>query len=152
MSSPQFVPPGTGAQTTAFGSTYRMKTDGAATVGAYSLVEEEFWGETTPLHRHTHAEEAFYVLSGEVAAWVDGAETLAEPGTFLVVPRGMAHGLRRVSNQPVRMLTVVSPPGLQGFFDTVARVGEEQLLADPQRLVQLTNEYGSEILGDYPGP
>jgi hypothetical protein len=64
----------------------------------------------------------------------------------------MAHGLRRVSNQPVRMLTVVSPPGLQGFFDTVARVGEEQLLADPQRLVQRTNEYGSEILGDYPGP
>ncbi|MGY1642674.1 cupin domain-containing protein [Geodermatophilus sp. SYSU D00703] len=152
MSSPQFVPPGTGAQVTAFGSTYTMKTDGSATAGAYSLVEEEFWGETTPLHRHTNAEEAFYVLSGEMAAWIGDGETLARPGTFLVVPRGVAHALRRVSDAPVRMLTVVSPPGLQGFFDTVARVGEEQLLADPQRLLQLATEYGSEILGDHPGP
>jgi mannose-6-phosphate isomerase-like protein (cupin superfamily) len=146
------VPPGAGAQVTAFGSTYTMKADGAATAGAYSLVEEVFWGETTPLHRHTNAEEAFFVLSGEVVAWIDGAETLAEMGTFFVVPRGVPHGLRRVSNQPVRMLTLVSPPGLQGFFDAVAQVGEEQLLADPQRLVQLASEYGSEILGDYPGP
>ena len=50
------------------------------------------------------------------------------------------------------MLRLVSPPGLQGFFDAVAQVGEEQLLADPQRLVQLASEYGSEILGDHPGP
>jgi mannose-6-phosphate isomerase-like protein (cupin superfamily) len=151
MSSPQLVPPGTGAQVTAFGSTYTMKTDGIATAGAYSLVEEEFWGESTPLHRHTNAEEAFYVLSGEVAAWIDGAETLAKPGTFILVTRNREHGLRRVSPQPVRMLTLVSPPGLQGFFEAVAQIGEDQLVADPQRLVQLASEYGSEILGDYPG-
>src|SRR4051794_30973621 len=139
MSSPQFVPPGAGAQVTAFGSTYTMKTDGAAAAEAYSLVEEEFWGDATPLHRHINAEEAFYVLSGEVAAWMDGTEIVATPGAFLVAPRGVAHGLRRVSDQPVRMLTVVSPPGLQGFFDAVAQTGEEELLAAPQRLMQLAS-------------
>jgi oxalate decarboxylase/phosphoglucose isomerase-like protein (cupin superfamily) len=120
--------------------------------GACSLVEEVFWGEITPIHRHTNAEEVFFVLSGEVAAWIDGAETLAEPGTSLLVPRGVVHGLRRAPGQPVRMLTLVSSPGSQALFDAVAHVGGEQPRADPQRLVQLASEYGSEILGDHPGP
>ena len=40
--------------------------------------------------------------------------------------------------------------GLQAFFDAVVREGEEQLLADPGRLIALAGEFGSEILGDYP--
>jgi mannose-6-phosphate isomerase-like protein (cupin superfamily) len=127
-----------------------MKTDGTATAGAYSLVEEEFWGDATPLHRHLDAEEAFYVVSGQAVVWIEGAETVAGPGTFLVVPRGVAHALRRATEAPVRMLTVVSPPGLQGFFEAVAQAGEDELLADPARLIRLAAEYGSEILGDYP--
>jgi mannose-6-phosphate isomerase-like protein (cupin superfamily) len=145
------VPPGTGATVSALGSTYVMKTDGSATQGAYSLVEEEFWGDPTPLHRHLEAEESFYVISGTVAAWLEDCEVTAPPGTFLVVPRGVTHGLRRVSASPVRMLTLVSPPGLQGFFDEVAAAGEAELLADLDRLIRLAAKYGSEIVGDYPG-
>jgi hypothetical protein len=70
----------------------------------------------TPLHRHTRAEEAFYVLSGRLAVWLDGTEQVAEPGAFLLVPRGVPHAARRVTDEPVRMLTLVSPSGLQRFF------------------------------------
>ena len=142
--------PGEGARLTALGSTYTTKADGGATKGAYWLVEEEFWGETTPLHTHTSAEEAFYVLSGEVAVWLDGAESVARPGAFLLVPRGAAHGLRRVSDEAVRMVTIVSPSGLEGFFEAVVEQGEEALLDDPERLVALAAAFGTEILGDYP--
>jgi hypothetical protein len=57
---------------------------------------------------------------------------------------------RRVTDQHVRMLTVVSPSGLQRFFESGVRVGEEELLAHPARLVALAAKFGSEILGEYP--
>lgn len=145
------VAPGQGRTISAFGSTYTTKTDGYAAGGAYSLVEEALWGDPTPLHRHGREEEAFYVLSGHLAVWVDGCETVADPGTFLVIPRGVPHAARRLGNEPVRMLTLISPAGLQDFFEAVVREGEEQLMADPDRLIALASEFGSDILGDYPG-
>jgi mannose-6-phosphate isomerase-like protein (cupin superfamily) len=135
---------------TALGSTYTTKAAGDLSAGAYWLVEEEFWGDTTPLHTHTAAEEAFYVLSGEVAVWMDGTERVATPGAFLLVPRGTPHGLRRLSDVSVRMLTLVSPSGLEEFFAAVVREGEEALLADPDRLLELAASHGTEIIGDYP--
>ena len=144
------VGPGEGSTISALGSTYTTKTDGEATGGAYSLVEEELWGDPTPLHLHTREEEAFYVLSGRLAVWVDGTEQVAEPGAFLLIPRGVPHAARRATDDPVRMLTVVSPSGLQRFFESVVRVGEEALLAHPERLAALAAEFGNEILGEYP--
>ncbi|WP_170182518.1 cupin domain-containing protein [Blastococcus colisei] len=143
--------PTEGRRLTALGSTYTTKADGAATGGAYWLVEEEFWGDSTPLHTHTGAEEAFYVVSGRAGVWMDGAETEAGPGAFLLVPRGTPHALRRLGDDAVRMLTVVSPAGMEHFFEAVVRAGEEELLADPERLVALAAEHGTEIVGDYPG-
>ena len=142
--------PGEGPRLTALGSTYTTKAAGDVSTGAYWLVEEEFWGDTTPLHTHTAAEEAFYVLGGEVAVWMDGAESVARAGAFLLVPRGTPHGLRRVSDERVRMMTLVSRAGRESFFTAVVREGEEALLADPDRLVQLAAAHGTEIVGDYP--
>lgn len=142
--------PGEGRRVTALGSTYVTKTDGSDTAGAYSLVEEELWGQSTPLHTHTAAEEAFYVLSGRAAVWLDGTESQVAAGSFLLVPRGAPHALKRLGDEPVRMLTVISPAGLQAFFDAVVEQGEEELLADPERLVALAAEYDTEVLGDYP--
>ncbi|WP_051515522.1 cupin domain-containing protein [Candidatus Blastococcus massiliensis] len=143
-----FLGAGEGARLTALGSTYTTKAE----TGTYWLVEEEFWGETTPLHAHTSAEESFYVLHGRVAVWLDGEETEAGPGTFLQVPRGRPHALRRLDDDPVRMLTLVSPPGMELFFQAVAAEGEEELLADPERLMALAARHGTTILGDYPAP
>jgi Cupin domain len=72
------------------------------------------------------------VLSGRLAVWADGTEQVAEPGAFLLVPRGVPHAARRMTDEPVRMLTLVSPSGLQRFFESVVREGEEELLAHPE--------------------
>ncbi len=142
--------PDEGARVTALGSTYTVKTSAEMTKGAYALVEEEFWGAATPLHIHTNAEEAFYVVSGHAAVWLDGAESEAGPGTFLLVPRGRPHALRRLTDEAVHMLTLISPPGLERFFEAVVSEGEEALLAQPERLLQLAAAHGTEIIGDYP--
>lgn len=151
MSSVFFLGSG-GEKVSALGSTYHMKTDGTQVAMAYSAMEEEFWGETTPLHTHPRAEETFYVLAGQVEVWADGTAFSASAGAFIVVPRGTAHGLRRLSDEPVRMLTLISPPGFEKIFADVARIGEEELLADPDRLLALAERYGTDILGDYPVP
>jgi mannose-6-phosphate isomerase-like protein (cupin superfamily) len=124
--------------------------DRRCVAAAYSLVEEEFWGETTPVHAHPGAEEAFYLIEGQVELWADGRTTQATSGALIAVPWGVPHGLRRLSDEPVRMLTIVSPPGVERLFAAVAAIGEEKLLADPERLAALATEYGTEILGDYP--
>ena len=151
MTSAFLVPPGDGREVSALGSTYVTKTDGSHVSGAYSLTEESFWADTTPLHLHVGAEEAFYVLAGEVEAWIDGTATTATPGTFLVVPRGVPHGLRRLSADPVRMLTLISPPGFEKVFEAGVERGEDALLADPDELVGLAARHGTQVLGDYPG-
>lgn len=142
--------PGGGDEVSALGSTYHFKTHGSEVADAYSLMEEEFWAETTPLHSHPDAEESFYVLQGCVEVWADGARSEATSGAFIVVPRGVPHALRRVSEEPVRMLTIVSPPGFERIFAAVEALGEDALLADPERLVALAAEHGTEVLGEHP--
>jgi hypothetical protein len=142
--------PGEGPRLTALGSTCTTKADGTGSRGGYWLVEEEFWGDSTPCMPTRRPRRRFYVLSGEVAVWLGGGETLARAGAFLLVPRGEPHGLRRLHDELVRMLTLASPAGIEHFFAAVVREGEEALLADPDRLVELAAAHGTEILGDYP--
>jgi len=44
------------------------------------------------------------------------------------------------------MLTMVSPSGLQRFFEMIVREGERTLLADPERFLALAAEFSTEIL------
>ena len=139
-----------GPSVTALGSTYHVKTDGRQVADAFSLMEEKFWGETTPLHVHSAAEETFYVLEGQVELWAGTSRSVASTGAFIVIPRGITHALRRLSTEPVRMLTIISPPGFERIFAAVAEIGEKDLLADPERLRRLAAKYGTEIVGDCP--
>ena len=114
-------------------------------------VEEELWGDPTPLHVHSREKEAFYVLFGRLAVWVDGTETVAAPGMFLVIPRGAPHAARRIGDEPPQ----VAPPapGQRGRpalrIDRYERiqlasllrkllVGFEQVVAEPGRLHRRT--------------
>lgn len=60
--------------------------------------------------------------------------------------RGVPRALRRLSAEPVQMLTIVSPPGFERIFQAVATIGEDELLADPERLAALAAQHGAEIL------
>ncbi|WP_219417936.1 hypothetical protein [Pseudonocardia nigra] len=80
-------------------------------------------------------------------------QTITAPETVAVPagPLATRDAARRMDEKSVHMLTLVSPSGLQRFFEAVVREGEADLLADPERLAALAEAFGTEILGDYPG-
>ena len=90
--------------------------DEALTGGAYELFEARPpKGLGPPMHIHREREEAFYVVSGRFTIVCDGRETDAGPGEFVMVPRGSPHGFE-ANSEDARLVFIVSPPGLEGFF------------------------------------
>jgi quercetin dioxygenase-like cupin family protein len=59
-------------------------------------------------HDHTY-EEAYFILSGEVEATLDGRKYLATPGDVLWTSTGCVHAFKNVGGQPVRWLETFSP-------------------------------------------
>jgi mannose-6-phosphate isomerase-like protein (cupin superfamily) len=134
------------AEITVLGSTYRFLADGAATGGRYSLCEKTFWGDPPPLHVHEAEEESFYVLDGHGSVSIGGTEHPVAAGSFVLVPRGVPHTLHRTSQEPLRMLTLVSPAGFEQFFVEIAATpgGEDAL--DEEALVALAARYGCRFV------
>jgi mannose-6-phosphate isomerase-like protein (cupin superfamily) len=128
-------------EVTALGSTYRYLVSGADTGGRYSLAEETFWGDAPPLHVHEREEESFYVLEGAGVVQVGDERRAVAPGSFVVVPRGVPHTLYRHGEEPLKMLTLLSPAGFEQFFLEVARTpGGEEALTD-EELVALAERF-----------
>jgi quercetin dioxygenase-like cupin family protein len=59
-------------------------------------------------HDHTY-EEAYFILSGEVEAILDGTRYLAQTGDVLWTSTGCTHSFKNVSTEPVRWLETFSP-------------------------------------------
>jgi len=60
------------------------------------------------LHDHGY-EEAYFILSGEVEAVLDGKRYLARPGDVLWTATGCVHAFKNISSEPVRWLETFSP-------------------------------------------
>jgi mannose-6-phosphate isomerase-like protein (cupin superfamily) len=93
-----------------------IHADDALTNGAYELFEARTpKGVGPPLHVHRAREEAFYVVSGRFRIVCGDHETEAGPGGFVMVPRGTPHRFESLADD-ARLVFVVSPPGLEGYF------------------------------------
>jgi mannose-6-phosphate isomerase-like protein (cupin superfamily) len=113
MTAPIVHAPGAGESTALGTITFTIKADSAATQGQYSLIEAGGPVFATA-HVHHTREEAFFVVEGR-AAFLVGTEVVpAEPGSFLLVPRGTMHGFR--AETEMKLLIVHSPGGFEDFF------------------------------------
>jgi mannose-6-phosphate isomerase-like protein (cupin superfamily) len=78
---------------------------GRDTRNAYALAERCALPEV--VHRHADQEEAFYVIDGELTVEAAGRSVTVPPGSFVLVPRGLAH--RHVAGPGTRVLAIFSP-------------------------------------------
>lgn len=123
------------------GDSYRYLIRGTQSNGQYFVVEGVVPpGGGPPLHVQTREEEAFYILEGEVTFYADGERIVARAGSFVHIPRGVAHRFENEGDAKARMLFWFSPAGIEGMFDKMA--------VDPDNYASIGPEFGVEFLAE----
>ncbi len=129
-----------------------VKVRDEQTARAYSVHDNVIPAGTlgTRPHLHRHHEEAFYVLDGVLTIRI-GADTITAPaGSFVLVPRGVVHQPSNPGTEPVRVLLLFSPAGMDRFFVEAAerRLPLQVVPADPAvaaELAEFTARHGFEF-------
>lgn len=150
MSAEAFVlQPGEGRAIDLGGFLMTVKATAAETDDAFTLVEATeppHFGP--PMHIHRDAAEAFYVLEGAYLIFIDDEEIRCPAGSFVYIPAGAVHGFR-VGGVPSRKLNLYVPQAMVGYFDELAAaISSGQ--ADNERLSEIAERYGMEVLGPVP--
>jgi quercetin dioxygenase-like cupin family protein len=68
-------------------------------------------------HAHETQEEIIYILSGAGAIIAEGKETRLEPGVAVFIPPGLSHQIRVDEGEPLKLVTLFSPPVTPGAYD-----------------------------------
>jgi quercetin dioxygenase-like cupin family protein len=74
-------------------------------------------GTLAASHVHAAEEEIIYILSGSGALNSAGQETRLEPGLAVFIPPGLPHQIRVDSAEPLKLVTLFSPPVTPGAYD-----------------------------------
>ena len=110
------------------GQDMTVKISGAASYGAYSLIEHSDapGAPGLPAHLHPEHEEAVYVIEGELTLVIGEfgeASVIVGAGQAAVVPRGVVHRPGNLSGRPVRYVSINSP-AMDGFFTELGQLAE----------------------------
>jgi quercetin dioxygenase-like cupin family protein len=117
------IPAAAGRPLTVLGDRLLLKFTSPDTSGLFTLTEQfNAPGTGIPRHVHTHEDESFWVLEGQVEFMVADTITLVEPGGVIYAPRGVAHSFRAVSDTPTRMLIHIFPAGLETMFEELSQL------------------------------
>ncbi len=69
-------------------------------------------GQEHKLHAHAGMDKVYQVLEGRGLFLLEEREIAMEPGTMLVAPEGVAHGIRNTGDARLVVLAVLAPgPG-----------------------------------------
>lgn len=150
---PTVVKPGEGPVVAAVGDHYRFLAVAGETDGRYAIWHATVHpGGGPPPHVHSREEEAFYVLKGELTFFANGESFVGGPGTFVNLPVGGEHRFRNETNDPVEVLILVAPAGLEEMFRRTGVEVDGGNLEPPtvtpeevERIKSIAPEYGVEI-------
>ena len=95
----------------------------------------------TPRHVHAREDELFVSLAGEHVIELGDDERRIGPGESVFAPRGVPHAQRRVVAGEGRILIVVTPGGLEGFFRELAAAESAGTLG-PDAYAAASEHYG----------
>jgi len=111
-----------GQQIPAIGLGITKKTDGKSTHDAYSLFEYAIPPETNgpPPHVHTREDESFICLAGRLDVHLGGQDYVLEVGDYLFLPRDVVHTFKNSYKDEARVISVVSPAGLERYYQALA--------------------------------
>ncbi len=125
------------------GETITVKFDSEQTEGRYAVIEEVSpVGGGPPLHIHRDEDEVVYVLGGELELQLGDQRVRAKAGSTAFLPRDLPHTFRNVGTTPSKVLVVIIPARLVGFFDEVHALTKPT----PEQAMELGKTYGLTFL------
>jgi quercetin dioxygenase-like cupin family protein len=134
-----------------FGVRFAYKLEAAETGGAMAVLEVTVPPQTlVKPHQHSREDEFSLILSGRVGARIGDEmhEEIAE-GSSIVKPRDIPHAMWNVTDEPARLLEIVTPAGLERYFEELAPILRHHGPEWTERFDQLAKQYGLTILDDW---
>lgn len=145
------VGPDDGRTISLYETVFAYKIESAATDGRLAFIEVTVPPRTlVKPHQHSNEDEVSLILSGVVGARVGENTTEEIPeGSYLVKPRDIPHALWNVGDEPARLLEIVSPAGLEAYFEELAPILREHGPEWTARYKALAERFGLTILDDW---
>jgi quercetin dioxygenase-like cupin family protein len=149
----RLIQPGEGHRLGLAGGIYTIKATGKDTGGAYAMVEMLVPPHNgPPPHTHSREMESFYIMEGSLSFWLGNQKFTAETGSLVIAPPGLPHGFQNEGETPARALALITPAGLEEFFEEVGSPLKEDSggpkevpSEDLERVVATAANYGVEI-------
>jgi quercetin dioxygenase-like cupin family protein len=131
------------------GDLFTFLVEGKDNSGQLTIIEfAPKKGLEPPPHTHTHEDEMYYVIEGELTFRVGGEEIHAQPGSLVFLPRGVQHQWQ-IHTPEARLLMMFTPAGMENFFRELADpiVGDDlhnapQTRPPMARMLEIANQYG----------
>jgi mannose-6-phosphate isomerase-like protein (cupin superfamily) len=129
----------------AIGLGITLKTDGASTRDAYSLFEYTIPAgvDGPPPHLHTREDESFICLAGRLDVRLGDEDFVLEHGDYLYLPRDVVHAFRNPYGEESRVISVVSPAGLEKYYQALADMPPGP--KDISLMKKIMGEFGIEL-------
>jgi quercetin dioxygenase-like cupin family protein len=110
-------------------STTIIKAGGRDCDGQLSVYETVLPVGSTgpPLHLHHLTAETFFVLDGSFEFITGDKRAVLEPGSFALVPPGLAHTFANNGEMDARCLTIAGPAGVEAFIREAVRADSADL-------------------------
>ena len=144
----KLVEPGQGKTIMLFAVRFDYKVTSADSGGALAALEVTIPPRTlVKPHNHSREDEFTVVLAGTVGARVGDRVVEAGAGASMAKPRGTPHAMWNLGPEPARVLEVVSPGGLEDYFEELAPVLRAK--APPSEYDALAEHYGLTIQNDW---
>lgn len=145
------VQPGGGNALWTMGMLMTVKAGDADTDSLFSVIEVQLpAGAAPPLHIHHREAELNYLLEGAMRFQCGDEVQDAVAGTFVYVPRGVAHAFK-AGPDGARMLALTSPGGIEHLYEVVGEPAAARVLPDaPPNIpgwLENAAQFGIEVIG-----
>ena len=148
--SPKLVEPGQGKIVMLYGVRFDYKVESADSGGGLAVLQVDIpAGTLVKPHNHTREDEFSLILAGTVGVRLGDRVMEAGQGAYLVKPRGTPHAMWNASSEPATVIEILSPGGLEAYFEELAPVLRHEGGTGPQQYYELAQRYGITIQDDW---